>query len=495
MKGSGRMNEFGGIGGHLLAPVTALAVGLPLALLVSGVCLAATHSIDQQNTASNDTRSEGTERIAQTFTVGKSGTLDQVDLMIWLTDSDQPGNATVTIEPVDGSGDPVYPLVPALSTGANAIPAGAHTWVSFDMTPLAVTAGKQYAIVVTPETYMTGALWDGGDEYAGGKAYDGTVGWTDIGSGGATDDWVFRDYVIPVPPAVTAAFAAPSMKVGQAVALTFTITNGVGDGPITGVGFTDTLPTGLSVSNGSASACGGGTLTRTSPSGIALSGGSIADGGSCQVSVMVTGAAAGSYTTTSSAVSSTENGAGNTATASINVDGTPSIAAVFSPNSVTIGGTTTLTITITNPAGNPDTLTFIGVTDTLPDGLTVASAPAVTTCGAGSLTVTAPRSIVLSAASVAAGSSCHFSVSVVAAAAGSYTNSVSATVGGFTYSGNTATAALSVGATAATPPPTSTVDGGAAGGQSQVPLLFVLMAATGLAAIGLTLRGRGAMSA
>ena len=455
MKGSGRMNEFGGVSRHLLARLTALAVGLPLALLVSGTCLAATHSIDQQNTAYNDARNEGTETIAQTFTVGMSGTLDQVDLMIWLTDSNQPGSATAIIEAVDGSGDPVYPPVGSpLSTGAHAIPSAAHTWVPFTMTPLAVTAGQHYAIVVTPTTFFTGDFWSGGDEYTRGKGYEGGTYTESYIAGNPNADWVFRTYVTPAPPAMPAAFAAPSMSVGQAVALTFTIANGSGNGPVTGVGFSDTLPTGLTVSSGSASACGVGTLTRTSPSGIALSGGSLADGASCQVSAIVTGSAAGAYTTTTGAVSSTEGGPGNTASASVNVDAYPSIAAAFNPSSVAVGATTALTFTITNPAGNPDVLHFIGLTDTLPAGLTVANAAAVTTCGAGSLTVTAPNSIVLSAASVAVDSPCVFSVPVTAGVAGSYTNTVTATLGGFTYPGNTASAGLGVAAAAPTPTPT-----------------------------------------
>jgi uncharacterized repeat protein (TIGR01451 family) len=293
------------------------------------------------------------------------------------------------------------------------------------------------------------------------------------------------------PPAIAAAFAAPSMSVGWAVALTFTITNAAGNGPVTGVGFSDTLPTGLTVTSGTTSVCGTGTFTRTSPSTIVLSGASIADGSTCVVSAMVTGVTAGSYSTTTGTVSSTEGGPGNTATAAIDVNDYPSIGAVFAPSSVGVGATTQLTFTITNPAGNPDALKFIGLTDTLPTGLTVASAAATTTCGVGSLTVTAPNSIVLSAATVAVGSPCQFSVSVTAGAAGAYTNTVTATLGGFTYAGNTATAALGVAAPAPTStlPPTSTAGGGT-GGQAPASLLFALMALVGLAAAGLTLRSR-----
>jgi hypothetical protein len=166
---------------------------------------------------------------------------------------------------------------------------------------------------------------------------------------------------------------------------------------------------------------------------------------------MVTGSAAGSYTTTTGAVSSTEGGTGNTASASINVDAYPSLALAFNPSSVAVGATTQLTFTITNPAGNPDTLRFIDLTDPLPAGLTVTSAAAVTTCGAGSLKVTAPDSIVLSAASVAVGSPCVFAVPVTGAVAGPYTDTVTASLGGFTYPNNTASAGLGVAAPAPTP--------------------------------------------
>lgn len=293
--------------------------------------------------------------------------------------------------------------------------------------------------------------------------------------------------VLAAVPTISAAFSASSMTVGWAVGLTFTIANPSGNGQITGVGFTDTLPAGLSVSSGSAGACGG-NVTRSAPAGIVLSGALIADGGSCVFSVMVTGTAAGVHTTTTGQVSSNESGAGGTATASIDVNNYASIAATFSPSAVLPGGTTQLTLTITNPAGNPDTLRFIGLTDVLPSGLTAAGAAATTTCG-GSLTVTAPGTIALSAASVAVGSQCQFSVPVTAGAAGSYVNTVTATLGGFVYTGNTATAALQV-APLATAPPTATAGGEGPGGQVPAPLLLVLMTAAGLAAAGFSLRSR-----
>jgi hypothetical protein len=88
----------------------------------------------------------------------------------------------------------------------------------------------------------------------------------------------------------------------------------------------------------------------------------------------------------------------------------------------------------------------VAFSDTLPTGLTVASATS-SVCG-GTLTTTAPTGIALTGATIAVNSQCQFSVTVTGAAAGSYTNTtgnVTSTNGG---TGNTATANLTV----ATPP-------------------------------------------
>src|SRR5207302_2844335 len=118
--------------------------------------------------------------------------------------------------------------------------------------------------------------------------------------------------------------------------LTFTITNPSANvDPLTGVAFTDTLPTGLTVASASATVCGG-TLTTTAPTGITLSGATIAPNSQCQFSVTVTGAASGQYTNTTGAVTSTNGGTGNTATANLTVANPPSITKSFSPTSIAL---------------------------------------------------------------------------------------------------------------------------------------------------------------
>ena len=433
----------------------ALCAGLVLALM-PGSALAGVGTLDLSKPQNGSGPYHDSSYWAQTFTADKSGLLSEVDL--WMDWSVGSHNVTIYIQATDPTGAPSgSPSANAshLASADGVVPEVA-AWVPFVFsTPLDVTSGTTYAIVFVTNTGLSQTEIYGAGPYPGGKTWSYDQAW-------GVHDWEFAfqtwlaGATTVLPPSMSAAFAAPSMTVGQAVALTFTITNGSGNGPVTGVAFSDTLPTGLSVSNGSTSACNGGTLTRTSPSGIALSGGSLADGASCQVKAMVTGNAAGSYTITTGNVSSTEGGQGNTATASINVDAYPSIAAAFSPSSVAVGATTQLTITITNPAGNPDKLWPIDLAGTLPAGLTVASAAAVTTCGAGSLTVTAPVTIALSAASVAVGSPCVFSVPVTGAVAGTYTDTITAILGGFPYPGNTASAALGVAAAAPAPTPTPT---------------------------------------
>jgi uncharacterized repeat protein (TIGR01451 family) len=253
---------------------------------------------------------------------------------------------------------------------------------------------------------------------------------------------------VVAPPTINTSFGAPSVALAGTVSLSFTIHNPNSGTTLTGVGFSDTLPAGLVIStpNGLAGSCGGGTITATqNTSVISLSGALLAAGASCNFSVNVTGIAAGTQNNTTGNVSSTEGGAGGTASASVKVEAPPSIAAVFNPSAIALNATSSLKFTITNPAANVDALTGVAFSDTLPSGLTVASASA-STCG-GTLTTTAPTGIALTGATINANSQCQFSVTVTGASAGNYntTGNVTSTNGG---TGNTASASLSVGLSA-----------------------------------------------
>jgi uncharacterized repeat protein (TIGR01451 family) len=261
---------------------------------------------------------------------------------------------------------------------------------------------------------------------------------------------------VVAPPSLTKAFGAASIPVNSTTTLSFTVTNPAANKvALTGVAFTDTLPTGLTVATSSAaSVCGTGTLTTTAATGvITLTGGTVAAGtggnpGTCALpSITVTGATAGDYTNTVSgagAITSTNGGTGaasNTADLSV---GTPaSILKTFTPATVALNGTSTLKFGIQN--ANPTLkLTGLAFTDNLPAGLVVASTPALTnTCGGTATATAGATSVSLTGGTLNATSGCDVSVSVTATTAGIKNNSVtiSSTEGG---TGNTSMASLTV---------------------------------------------------
>ena len=273
---------------------------------------------------------------------------------------------------------------------------------------------------------------------------------------GGTGNTSTTSITVVGPPTISKAFnPAVSIPLNGTATLTFTISNPNASNDLSGVAFSDTLPssTGMLVvaSPPNVSNTCGGTVTATAGTGvISLSGGSVVHAGSCTLSVAVQGTAAGDASNTTGAITSTEGGTGATSnTALLKVVAPPSIAKVFNPTTIPLNGTTSLTFTITNPAANTAALAGVAFTDTLPTGLTVANATA-TVCG-GTLTTTAPTGISLSGATIAINSQCQFSVTVTGTASGQYTNTtgaVSSTNGG---TGNTASANLTVAS-----PPTMT---------------------------------------
>jgi len=125
--------------------------------------------------------------------------------------------------------------------------------------------------------------------------------------------------------------------------------------------------------------------------------------------------------------------------------GVTAIAKSFAPVAIPVGGTSTLTITISNPAGTPGGLTGIAFTDNLPAGVQVAAVPALTnTCG-GAATAAAGTAIVsLTAGVIAApGGTCTITVAVTATTPGVKVNTTGAVTSNQGV-GGTATATLDV---------------------------------------------------
>src|SRR5262249_7425789 len=110
-------------------------------------------------------------------------------------------------------------------------------------------------------------------------------------------------------------------------------------------------------------------------------------------------------------------------------------------------GSTLLTFSITNPSANLIPLTDIAFTDMLPAGLTLSMLPSgvIGSCGGGTITaVPGSNTISLMGATLAAGASCSFSVSVTGSSVGLQFNSASITANPGMLIGGPATATISV---------------------------------------------------
>jgi CSLREA domain-containing protein/fimbrial isopeptide formation D2 family protein len=246
------------------------------------------------------------------------------------------------------------------------------------------------------------------------------------------------------PPTISKQFGAPTptIPLNGTTPLTFTITNPNSASTLTGVGFSDTLPAGLTVADASTAQCGG-TLTVTAATGvIVLAGASVTFGTPCTFAVTVTGASAGVKNNTTGAVSSSEGGTGTTASATLTVVAPPTISKNFADANIALNATTSLGFTITNPnttAGGD--LTGVAFTDVLPSGLSIADS-STAQCGGTLTTTAATRTISLSGASVANSSNCLFSVTVTGTAVGAQNNTtgtITSNEGGTGTTSNTAT--------------------------------------------------------
>ena len=128
---------------------------------------------------------------------------------------------------------------------------------------------------------------------------------------------------VALPPTITKAFAGSTLQLlgpGDTTALTFTITNPNAATTLTGIAFTDILPSGLAVASpsGLTSNCGG--VVGAASNAITLTGGSIVGGLSCSITVNVTATAIGVFTNTTSTITATGGLVGNAATATITVN-------------------------------------------------------------------------------------------------------------------------------------------------------------------------------
>jgi uncharacterized repeat protein (TIGR01451 family) len=208
--------------------------------------------------------------------------------------------------------------------------------------------------------------------------------------------------------------------------------NAVSPVTLTSVSFTDPLPAGLvfaPVPNASTTCPGASLNVNTTTQAITIYGGTLLPGTTCLIEVDVTAAGVGVYDNIIVQGSiTTDQGVTNETdvSAQLNVIQEPTISKVFNPATVSPGERSTLTVTITNNANLP--LTGSSLTDTLPVGVAVYSAPSTNTSCTDAVVLATPgdNQITLSGATIPASGSCTFSADVAASTSAVLINTIGA---------------------------------------------------------------------
>jgi hypothetical protein len=152
--------------------------------------------------------------------------------------------------------------------------------------------------------------------------YQNTSGAVSSTNGGTGNTSNTSTLTVVAPPGISKAFGASTMPLGSANSLSFTISNPNTSASLSGISFTDNLPSEIAVAtpNGLSSNSCGGTVTATAgATSVSLSGATIPAGASCTFSVNVLGVSVGTATNTTGPVSSSEGGSGTAAMASMTI--------------------------------------------------------------------------------------------------------------------------------------------------------------------------------
>ena len=130
------------------------------------------------------------------------------------------------------------------------------------------------------------------------------------------------------PPTASSSFTPQLIGVGGTSSLSITISNPNGSGTLTGIAFTDALPSSLTVDdpNGESGSCGSSSVVTASPGAgtISLSGGSLKAGATCTISVAVTASQAEVIQNDSGPISSSA-GTGGDSSAALTVLAPPTV--------------------------------------------------------------------------------------------------------------------------------------------------------------------------
>jgi uncharacterized repeat protein (TIGR01451 family) len=193
-----------------------------------------------------------------------------------------------------------------------------------------------------------------------------------------------NDTLVVVGTTLTKAFSLSTVVIDQSSNLTFTITNGTGAPPQSGLAFTETLPANVVVASAPTPSQCSGTVTATvGTNTITFSGGAMASGlASCAIVIPVKSSVGGTYNNTPANVTGVSAGMTNNATATLTVNTgvalsvTKSIKTICDPQNFAGNGTTIFpkaipgaymqyTIKIDNAAGAVNSATLTSIIDAL----------------------------------------------------------------------------------------------------------------------------------
>lgn len=258
----------------------------------------------------------------------------------------------------------------------------------------------------------------------------------------------------PVPPVISKAFADDPIPVGDTTQLAFTITN-TNASLLTGVAFEDLLPAGMVLNSSTISGptCTPaqtltGLVADTTDDSISLTDGTLNDSTSCTFSVDVKSDQANTYHNVTSAITANESEPGGYAEDSLTVLDPPLLEKKFAISPIPVGESTTLYFTVSNPNATT-ALTGVGFTDTLDASLTPTTGIIGKTCvpEADEQTVSpsiSANAVTLATATLSAGGTCTFGVTVMAGTPGTVNNVTSPVSSTEAGNGDTATDSLVV---------------------------------------------------
>jgi uncharacterized repeat protein (TIGR01451 family) len=275
-----------------------------------------------------------------------------------------------------------------------------------------------------------------------------------VTSGGSNATLATADITVAAP-LISKGFTPNVVGVNVNSDLTITLTN-LTNTALTGVTFTDVFPTtpgvmSLAVAAPVSNTCGGpltnqaGGALAIGATGIKLTGGTLPAGGACSITVTVKASVGGNYVNTIGVGGlTTTNGGSNTSAAVATLAvGLPSVEKLFGSFATTVpvaAQVTNLTVPIATPTlmqirlnnPNPSALAITTLTDVFPPGMTLANTTINSnSCTGGSFTdasgaplAAGSTGIRLNGGSIAANSSCFFSINLQANSAGLFTNSI-----------------------------------------------------------------------